>query len=36
MIEISFQDVYYIISIIAVLCRTSYKIGYEIGKNKRK
>jgi hypothetical protein len=36
MITISIQNMYYIFSAIAVLCGASYKLGYEIGKNKRK
>jgi hypothetical protein len=36
MIMISIQNAYYIFSVIAVMCGASYKIGYEIGKNKRK
>jgi hypothetical protein len=36
MITVSLQDVYYIFSVIAVLCGASYRLGYEIGKNKRK
>ena len=36
MITISVQNAYYIFSVIAVLCGASYKLGYEIGKNKRK
>lgn len=36
MITFSLQDAYYIFSIIVILCGASYKLGYEIGKNKRK
>ena len=34
--NISLQDKYYIFSGIAIFCGASYKIGYDIGKNKRK
>lgn len=36
MIQFSLQDAYYIISVIAILCGASYKLGYEMGKNKKK
>ena len=36
MITISLQNAYYIFSVIEVMCGASYKLGYEIGKNKRK
>jgi hypothetical protein len=36
MITISLQDVYYIFVIVSSLCGASFKLGYEIGKNKRK
>lgn len=36
MITISLENAYYIFSVIAVICGASYKLGYEIGKNKRK
>ena len=36
MITISVQNAYFIFSVIAVLCGASYKLGYEMGKNKRK
>lgn len=36
MIDISLQSVYYIMSIISILCGVAYKIGYEIGKNAKK
>lgn len=34
--DISLQDIYYIFSAIAVLCGASYKLGYDMGRNKRK
>ena len=33
---LSLENAYYIFSVIAVICGASYKLGYEIGKNKRK
>lgn len=36
MITISLENAYYILSIIAIVCGVSYKLGYENGKNKRK
>ena len=33
--NISLQDIYYIFSGIAILCGASYKIGYDIGRNKK-
>ena len=34
--NIALQDIYYIFSGIAILCGASYKIGYDIGRNKKK
>ena len=34
--SISLQDLYYITSIIIALCSVSYKLGYNMGRNKRK
>ena len=36
MITISLQSIYYALGIASILCTSSYKIGYEIGKNARK
>lgn len=36
MITISLQTVYYAIGIASILCTSTYKLGYEIGKNARK
>jgi hypothetical protein len=36
MIAFSLQDVYYIFVIVSSLCGVSFKLGYEMGKNKRK
>ena len=33
---ISLESIYYIVSIAAILCTVSYKIGYEMGKNAKK
>lgn len=33
---ITLQDLYYIVSIVIVLCGASYRLGYTIGRNKRK
>lgn len=36
MITVSLSNVYYIFSIVAIICGAAYKLGYENGKNKRK
>ena len=36
MITISLQTIYYLFSILSVLCGTAYKLGYEMGKNAKK
>ena len=36
MITISLENAYYIFSAIAIMCSASYKLGFEMGKNKRK
>lgn len=36
MITITLENVYYIFSILGIICGVSYKLGYENGKNKRK
>ena len=36
MITITLQTIYYVISIVSILCGAAYKIGYEFGKNAKK
>ena len=35
MITISLESAFYIVSIIAIFCGASYKIGYEMGKTQK-